>query len=70
MLSSQFVLATVETGKQIAFVEDARSGRILERPVDVAELQRTWGRYGALALPEQESRDLIMKTIEERWPVS
>lgn len=68
-LSSQFVLATVETGKQLAFVEDARSGRILERPSDIAELQRLWGRYGALALSERESVDLIMKVIEERWPV-
>lgn len=68
-VSSHFVLATVESGKQLAFVEDARSGRILERPSDIAELRRTWGMYGALALSEQESRDLIRKTIEDRWPV-
>jgi transcriptional regulator with XRE-family HTH domain len=69
-LSFPFVLATVGSGKQLAFVEDARGGRILERPEDIAELHEVWGRYSALALSEQESRDLIRKTIEDRWPVT
>jgi transcriptional regulator with XRE-family HTH domain len=62
-----FVLATVESGKQAAYIQGALRGRILERPDEIAELRRVWGRYGALALPEHESIDLIRQMIKERW---
>jgi transcriptional regulator with XRE-family HTH domain len=65
-----FVLATVESGKQLAYIQGALRGRILEGPADIAELRRLWARYGAEALSQQDSIDLIQKTINERWPVA
>lgn len=62
-----FVLATVESGQQLAYIEGALRGRIVERPDEIAQLRRLWGRYGALALPEHESIDLIQQMIKERW---
>jgi hypothetical protein len=63
-----FMLATIEGGKQFAYIQGALRGQIMENPADIAELRRFWGRYGAHALSEHESRDLILKTVNERLP--
>jgi transcriptional regulator with XRE-family HTH domain len=65
-----FVLATVESGKQLAYIQGALRGRILEGPADITELRRLWARFGAEALSQRDSIDLIQKTINERWPVA
>jgi transcriptional regulator with XRE-family HTH domain len=65
-----FVLATVESGKQAAYIEGALRGRILEGPADIAELRRLWARFGAEALSRQDSLELINETIKKRWQVA
>lgn len=71
--SYPFALATVESGdkraSQIGYVEGALRGSIVEHSTDIAELQQFWGRYGAQALTEQQSIEMIRKTVENRWPV-
>lgn len=65
-----FVLATVDSGKQVAYLDSALKGRIVERADEIAELRRFWSQTGAEALSQQNSIDLIQKTINERWPIS
>lgn len=70
--SYPFALATVESDRrasQAGYVEGALRGSIVEHSRDIAELQQLWGRYGAQALTEQQSTELIRKAIEDRWPV-
>ncbi|TDD65110.1 helix-turn-helix domain-containing protein [Actinomadura rubrisoli] len=62
-----FVLATLDSGKQVAYLDSALRGRITERPSDIAELWRFWGEAGAAALSQEASIDLIHRTIEDRW---
>lgn len=65
-----FFVATVESGRQVGYLESALKGRIVERPTDVAELRRLSVLFGAQALSQQDSIDLIRKTISERWPTT
>jgi transcriptional regulator with XRE-family HTH domain len=70
--SYPFALATVESDRrasQVGYAEGALRGSIVENSRDIAELQKLWGRYGAQALTEQQSAELIRKAIEDRWPV-
>jgi transcriptional regulator with XRE-family HTH domain len=62
-----FILATVDSGKQVAYLDSALVGRITERPADIMELRRFWVRSGAEALSQPASIDLIKKIIKERW---
>lgn len=62
-----FWLATVDSGKQVAFLESALRGHITEQPSDVAELRRVWAQTGAESLSPQASIDLIQETIKDRW---
>jgi transcriptional regulator with XRE-family HTH domain len=69
--SYPFALATVESdgrASQVGYAEGALRGNIMENSRDIAELQQLWGRYGAQALTEHQSAEMIKKTIEDRWP--
>lgn len=68
-LTLSFVLATVDSGKQVAYLDGPLRGRITERRSDIVDLRRIWGQTGAEALPKQESINLIQKVIGERWAV-
>lgn len=62
-----FVLATLDSGKQVAYLDSPLRGSITERATDIAELKRFWGHSGAEALSQQASIELMRKVIEERW---
>lgn len=61
-----FVLATVTNGKQVAYLDSARKGRIEELQSEISELRRTWLHLSAVALSQEDSIALIQKAIE-RW---
>jgi transcriptional regulator with XRE-family HTH domain len=62
-----FVLATLDSGKQIAYLDSARKGRIEEHPAEITELRRMWAHFGGAALSQEASIELIQHTIDERW---
>lgn len=66
-LTLPFVLATVDGGKQVAFLDGPLRGQITEEPSDIAELRRCWAQAGAAALSQSDSIDLIQRTVKERW---
>jgi transcriptional regulator with XRE-family HTH domain len=61
-----FWLAAVNTGKQVAFLDSARKGRIEEQQAEISELRRMWVHFSAEALSRADSAALIQKAIE-RW---
>jgi transcriptional regulator with XRE-family HTH domain len=62
-----FVLATVDSGKQVAYLDSPLTPQITERLDGIAELRRFWGHTGAEALSQQASIELIRRTIKDRW---
>jgi hypothetical protein len=62
-----FVLAAVNSGKQVAYLDSARKGRIEELQPEISELRRTWLHFSAEALSQIDSIALIQKAIDERW---
>lgn len=62
-----FILAAVNSGKQVAYLSSARKGRIEEHQAEISELRRTWVHFSAEALSQTDSIALIQKAIDERW---
>ncbi|MCO5988511.1 DUF5753 domain-containing protein [Actinoallomurus spadix] len=57
------VLATVD-GREIAYVDNALRGDVIEKTEDVAAIRRLWQMLSAKALHEQASIELITKAAE------
>lgn len=66
-LTLSFVLATVDSGKQVAYLDSPLTPRLTERPTDIAELRRFWGQTGAEALSQRASIELTQAAINDRW---
>ncbi|MFY1633275.1 DUF5753 domain-containing protein [Solwaraspora sp. WMMB335] len=64
-LTGACVLATLTGGAQIAYVEDQLQGRIAAANKDMADLIRTWEALSGIALTCAQSRNLILKVIDE-----
>jgi len=64
-LDGGFTIATVDS-RPVGYVEGHLSGKVVESPDDMAELERTWEAVRGYALPAQLSLDLIMRTAE-KW---
>jgi transcriptional regulator with XRE-family HTH domain len=62
-----FVLAAVNSGKLVAYLDSARKGRIEEAQAEISELRRMWVHFSAEALSQVDSRALIQKAIDDRW---
>jgi hypothetical protein len=62
-----FVLASLDSGKQLAYLDSARKGRIEEDPAEITELRRMWAHFGGAALSQEASIEMIQNTIDERW---
>ena len=59
------VLASFEGG-EVAYVDNALRGDVVEKPEDVAAIRRIWQKLSAKALPEDESAQLI-KEAASTW---
>ncbi|WP_242908233.1 helix-turn-helix domain-containing protein [Actinomadura terrae] len=65
--SGSFTIATLEDRTEVAYVESAARGLTLGDPEDLATMSRTLLEVRSLALPQDQSLDLIRRTAEERW---
>ena len=62
-----FAIATLENGSQVAQTDTAFGGVVSTRAEDVTTVTASWEAISSAALPEDMSRDLILKTAEELW---
>ncbi|RFS84635.1 helix-turn-helix protein [Actinomadura pelletieri DSM 43383] len=65
--SGSFYIATMEDRTQVAYVESGARGLTMSEPEDLATLSRTMKDLRSLALPVSQSKDLILRTVKERW---
>ncbi|WP_433147985.1 helix-turn-helix domain-containing protein [Actinomadura nitritigenes] len=65
--SGSFNIATMEDRTQIAYVESGARGLTMSEPEDLATLSRTLKELRSLALPVSMSKDLILRTVKEKW---
>jgi hypothetical protein len=65
-LNGPFVLATLRDGRDLAFLGGQIGGQGLDWPADLSRLQRIWEITLGVALPPQESIEL-MREVAESW---
>jgi transcriptional regulator with XRE-family HTH domain len=63
----QFAIATLEDGAQVALTETAFGGVVSTRTEDIATVTASWEAISSASLPEDMSRDMIMRLAEELW---
>ncbi|WP_326560604.1 helix-turn-helix domain-containing protein [Micromonospora sp. NBC_01796] len=63
--SGSFALGTMLGGGMVGYLEDFYEGRVVAEPTRVGGLDRTWQAITAVALPCDQSRDLILKLVDE-----
>jgi transcriptional regulator with XRE-family HTH domain len=61
-----FTIATVEGG-EVAYVETAVRGIVTNDKKELLHLNDVWESIRSQAFPVGMSRDLIMRTVEDRW---
>ncbi|MFY1672046.1 helix-turn-helix domain-containing protein [Plantactinospora sp. WMMB334] len=64
-LAGAFVLATLAGRGRAAYADDQLRGRVVTERADLDRLELAWEIVTGLALPVQQSRDLIMKAIND-----
>ncbi|MFC6015421.1 Scr1 family TA system antitoxin-like transcriptional regulator [Plantactinospora solaniradicis] len=64
-LAVPFVLATLPGGARAGYLDDQLRGRVVTDPADLSGLELAWEIVTGLALPVDQSRDLIVKAVEE-----
>lgn len=62
-----FAMATLENGSQVAQTETAFGGVVSTRTEDIATVTASREAIGSASLPEDMSRDVIMRIAEELW---
>ncbi|GAA0324417.1 helix-turn-helix domain-containing protein [Actinoallomurus spadix] len=60
-----FVIATLDDGAELAYVDNQLNGEVIGRPHDVAALRRMFEVFRADALPRQQSIELIRRKSEQ-----
>jgi len=65
-LAGQFVIAGFDGAADVAYLDNALAGQVVERADDVARVTLLYDILKAEALPRQASIDLARKAIE-RW---
>ncbi|MFY1689208.1 helix-turn-helix domain-containing protein [Plantactinospora sp. WMMB782] len=63
--SGSFSLATQEEGDTAALLDDFYEDRVIVEPSRVTGLERTWQAIAAVALPCEQSRDLILRLVND-----
>ncbi|WP_422773592.1 helix-turn-helix domain-containing protein [Plantactinospora sp. WMMC1484] len=64
-LSGPISLASLPDGRRVGYLDDQLRGRVATSPGDVAELELAWEAIDALALSVDQSRDVILRLINE-----
>ena len=64
---SSFTIATMEDMREVAYFECPARGFTLEAPEELAATRRALREVRALALPTDQSLDVIRKVQAERW---
>lgn len=63
--SVSFILAMLDTGGVVGYMEDLFEGRVITDPAKVSGLDRAWHTICGIALPRDQSRDLILKMVND-----
>ncbi|MBE1486557.1 helix-turn-helix domain-containing protein [Plantactinospora soyae] len=64
-MSGPFVLAALPGGVRAGYLDDQLRGRVVTDPAELTGLELAWEIVTGLALPVDQSRDLIVKAVEE-----
>ena len=65
-LAGQFAIASLDGPADVAYLDNALAGQVVERPADVARVALLYDILKAEALSPRASADLARKAIE-RW---
>ncbi|MEV4625563.1 helix-turn-helix transcriptional regulator [Micromonospora sp. NPDC049523] len=60
-----FALATIEGGNMVGLLEDFYEDRVVAEPSRVTGMDRTWQAIGAVALPCDQSTNLILRLVND-----
>ncbi|MEQ4305212.1 helix-turn-helix transcriptional regulator [Plantactinospora sp. B6F1] len=63
--SGSFTLAILEDGGTVGLLDDFYEDRVIAEPTRVTDLERTWHAIAAVALPCDQSRDLILRLVND-----
>ncbi|MCO6011038.1 helix-turn-helix domain-containing protein [Actinoallomurus purpureus] len=66
-LSGPFVIATMDGGPDIVYLDDAAEGRVASNSSEATEVLNWYDSVRADALPAQASVDLVSKVRQDRW---
>lgn len=66
-LLGAFIIARLDGGSDIVYLETPSSGQTDATPSVVHQINLAWEALRSVALPIDDSRDLILKVAEERW---
>jgi transcriptional regulator with XRE-family HTH domain len=64
-LSGNFQIATLSDGASVAYVDTAVRGLVLDRPDDIAGLAESFESLRTDALPQTQSREMILRAAEQ-----
>jgi hypothetical protein len=62
-----FAIASIDSSPDIVYLETSADGQVLGKSSVVAKVTLRFNTLRAVALPRDDSRDLILKVAEERW---
>ncbi|WP_149259739.1 DUF5753 domain-containing protein [Actinomadura sp. K4S16] len=63
----EFMIATLSSGEEIAYVETSARGIMMNARQDISTLRDRFDAISTQALPVNLSVDLINRTLEEKW---
>jgi transcriptional regulator with XRE-family HTH domain len=61
------IIAGFDSAPDIVYLETSADGQVLDKSSVVAQVTLRFDTLRAVALPRDDSRDLILKVAEERW---
>ncbi|MDW5322817.1 helix-turn-helix transcriptional regulator [Plantactinospora sp. KLBMP9567] len=64
-LGGPLALATMPDGRRVGYLDDQLRGRVATSPADVTELALLWEEVDGLALSVDQSRDMMLRMINE-----
>ncbi|WJK40364.1 helix-turn-helix transcriptional regulator [Solwaraspora sp. WMMA2056] len=64
-LAGAFVVAVLPNDRRIGYLDDHLGGRVVTDTEDVVDLEQSWDALSGLALTVSQSRDLIVRMIDE-----
>jgi Domain of unknown function (DUF5753) len=65
-VAGAFVLATLPTGEDVAYLDDQLKGQVIDNTEDVLAIRAAWEAIHGEALPPQRSIELIVE-VAETW---